>query len=549
MKLASIKDLKMYYGDRLLLDIDKFEINTEDRIGLVGKNGVGKTTFLKILIGEIKPEIGSVFLTNSYSYISQCEEDNIKAYSTGKLKKIFSAPDSYKDYLSGGEKIKVRIVNALNENSSIIIADEPTSNLDKTAVEKLILELKKYKGALLIVSHDRNFLDEICNKIVEIDNANITVYNGNYDKYIKEKKENEKVKEIEYKKYINEKVRLENAILEKRKLRDRIKKAPKGMGKSEAKTIKMGDQGGKKTLDNNIKAIKSRINHMEVKEKPKVEKKMFVKVMPGLELISQTPITIENLNLYCGDKLLIKDINVSFNKKNAIAIIGENGSGKTSLIRRIIKNNDPEIKIVDTARIGYFDQEQNILEEDITIIDNLKDDSTYDESFLRMCLEAFGINDVKKIVKDLSGGERVKVALCKVVLSDNNILILDEPTNYLDIKSIEALEESLINTDKLVIVVSHDKKFISNVCNEIMEIKDQKLIDFKGKLIEYESNNKEKVSSKEKIKKDQLLLLENKMTEVISRLSIEKDLKKKKQYDEEYSILVNQIDSIKKNND
>ena len=145
--------------------------------------------------------------------------------------------------------------------------------------------MKKYKGSLLVVSHDRNFLDEICNKIVEIENGKINLYKGNYSRYMEQKNEEIKNREVQYKKYINEKERLEKAITEKRRLRDKIKKAPKGMGQSEAKTIKMGDQRGKKTIDNNIKAIKKRIEHMEVKEKPKEEEKIFINIQPALELV------------------------------------------------------------------------------------------------------------------------------------------------------------------------------------------------------------------------------------------------------------------------
>ena len=237
---------------------------------------------------------------------------------------------------------------------------------------------------------------------------------------------------------------------------------------------------------------------------------------------------------------------MSFKKNSKVGIIGENGSGKTSLIKKIVENKDKEIRVVEKARIGYFDQEQKLLDNDKTIIDNLKESSSYDESFIRMNLDAIGIDKVDEVVKNLSGGERVKVSICKVILSDNNILILDEPTNYLDIKSIEALEDSLINTDKLVIIVSHDKKFISNICNEIIEIKDKKLIYFKGSYEEYLGKQIEpKMSCEEKVNKDRLLLLENKLAEVISKLSIETDVKKKNYYDEEYGVILHEINNIK----
>ena len=252
MKLATIKNLKKYYGDRLILDIDKFEIEEKDKIGVVGENGAGKTTLLKILLGEIKADEGSVNLTDSYSYISQIDE-GYTICNNSKMKKVFSAPDEYEDYLSGGEKVKIRVVSALEENTSLIIADEPTSNLDSESIKVLDNMFKKYKGALLIVSHDRKFLDDVCNEIVEIEEGRLKIYKGNYSKYVTLKEENHKKQKREYEKYIHEKDRLERVINEKEVLRDRIKKAPKGMGKPEAKTIKMGDQRGKKHIENNIK--------------------------------------------------------------------------------------------------------------------------------------------------------------------------------------------------------------------------------------------------------------------------------------------------------
>ncbi|MBM6861566.1 ABC-F family ATP-binding cassette domain-containing protein, partial [Clostridium saudiense] len=221
MKLITIKNLKKYYGDRLLLDIDKFELAEKDRVGVVGENGVGKTTLLKIIMGKIKADEGSVNLTDSYSYISQ-NEDGHEDCGNSKMKSMFKAPDKYEDYLSGGEKVKIRVVNALSENKSLIIADEPTSNLDRESINILEEMFKKYKGAVLLVSHDRDFLDKICNKIIEIDDGKLTCFKGGYSDYLNQKEEDIKVKKREYEKYIHEKARLENVIAEKEVLRDRI---------------------------------------------------------------------------------------------------------------------------------------------------------------------------------------------------------------------------------------------------------------------------------------------------------------------------------------
>lgn len=546
MQLGNINNLKKYYGDRLLLDIDKFEIMEGDRIGVVGENGVGKTTLIKILMGEVKADEGTTYITDSYSYISQREEW-CKIECEGKLKGMLHVPDEYDDYLSGGEKVKMRIVKAFEENSSLIIADEPTSNLDVESVKVLNKLFKKYEGALLIISHDRNFLDDLCNKIVEIEEGKLTIYSGNYSDYLNQKEENRKVNEREYNKYIHEKARLEKVISEKEGLRDRIKKAPKGMGPSEAKTIKMGDQRGKKNIDNNIKSIKNRIDHLEVKEKPKDTKKIIINIVPSMKLNSKIPIEIEDSKIYVKDKLLIDDFNLKIKQGRKIALIGENGCGKTTLLKYIINGKSDKVKISSNVKIGYFDQGQSILKDEKSILENIKEDSSYDETFIRINLSEFGFKDksVYKKVANLSGGERVKVGLCKVILSDNNILILDEPTNYLDIKSIEALENALVNTDKTIILVSHDIRFVSNICDYIIEIKEKKLHEFDGGYSFYLNHkNIDRVDINKKKCEEEFLVLKNRLTEVISLLSLETNEVKKEELDLEYKNLLDKIKNI-----
>lgn len=549
MKLATIKKLKMSYGDRLLLDIDKFEINEKDKIGIVGGNGVGKTTLLKILIGEIKADEGSIYLTDNYSYISQFEENHKECISS-KLKKVINAPNQYEDYLSGGEKVKMRVVNALEENPSLIIADEPTSNLDGESIEILDKMLKNYKGALLIVSHDRQFLNDICNEIVEIEDGKIKLYKGNYNDYLRVKEESYKNEKREYEKYTYEKARLEKAINKKSELRDRIHKAPKGMGKSEAKTIKMGDQRGKKNIENNIKSIEKRIDHLEVKKSPKKKEKIIININEGNEVAAKNLVEIKDLKLAVKDKVLVDKINLNIKNGYKIALIGKNGCGKTTLINKIIDNNLKEIKISPAVNIGYFDQMQDILDNEKSILENIKDDSLYDESFLRINLSEFGFkNDaVNKKVSELSGGERVKAAICKVILSNNNLLILDEPTNYLDIKTIEALEDALINTNKTVLLVSHDKEFIAHICNYIIEIKDNNIYEYEGKYCDYLKSEEDKVINKEKAHSDdEILLLENKVSEIISLLSLESNEDKKKKLNKEYFELIDKLKKVKEN--
>ena len=547
MQLALLNNVKKYYGDRLLLDIKKLEILKGDRIGLVGENGSGKSTLLKILIGEEEADSGSIYLTKSFSYISQVENPKEDS-SLNKINSLFNAPTEYRDSLSGGEKVKLKISNALSENKELIIADEPTSNLDSNSIETLEKMFKNHTGSFILVSHDRNFLDALCNTIVEIEDGKLNVYKGNYTKYLELKELEREHDKDEYTKYINEKIRLEEAITVKEQLRNNIKRTPKRMGNSEARLHKMGGQKSKKNMDNSIKAINSRIEHLDVKEKPKTEKQIKINVIENLELTSKNPIEVKDLNLLIKDKILLSNANFKIKKGKKVALIGKNGSGKSTLLKELIKNDNENIKISNNAVIGFLDQEQNILNQDKTILENIKINSSYEESFIRINLDGFGFKGdaVYKKISTLSGGEKVRVAICKLLLSDNNIIILDEPTNYLDIKCMESLENALKNTDKTLLIVSHDRKFISNICNSILEIENNKIYQFDGSYDEYITfKTKPKIDKNEKGNKETILLLENKLSEVISLLSFENNIEKKNLLEEEYLDILNKLKALR----
>ncbi|MGG7079491.1 ABC-F type ribosomal protection protein CplR [Clostridium sardiniense] len=546
MSLARLNKVKKYYGDRLILDIDKLEILDGDRIGLVGVNGAGKTTLIKALINALPIDEGNVYITKSFAYISQTEDTNEK-FLDNNFKNVFNAPFEYDDFLSGGEKVKFKIAKALSENKNLIIADEPTANLDGYSIEILEKMLKNYNGALLLVSHDRNFLDALCNTIIEIEDGKIKVYKGNYSKYLELKTLERQRSETEYVAYVNEKKHLENAILNKQNIKDSIRRTPKRMGNSEARLHKMGGQKAKKNLDNNMKALKSRIDHLEVKEKPQAIKEINITVQDNLKIASKNLIEVKHLNLLAGDKLLLKDASFKIKNGKKVALIGNNGCGKSTLLKDIISNKN-NIKVLDNVVIGYFDQSQYILNDNESILKNILRDCSYDESFVRTNLDGFGFkgDDVFKQVSLLSGGEKVKIALCKVLLSDNNLLILDEPTNYLDIKSMESLESALINCNKTLIIVSHDRKFISNICDYILEIDNNKINEFSGSYDDYITfKNKPKIDLKEKQNKDNLILLENRFSEIISLISTEPDVNKKSLLEDEYNNLLIKIKELK----
>ncbi|HBY3532695.1 TPA: ABC-F family ATP-binding cassette domain-containing protein [Clostridioides difficile] len=547
MLLVKVENLKKYYADKLILDIDKLEILENDKIGLVGSNGQGKTTLLKAILGEIEIDEGYTYLTGSYSYISQ-SENNIETCSHSKEKSLLNAPDKFEEYLSGGEKVKLKIADALSNKKNIIIADEPTSNLDKKSIGVLEDMFKRHEGALLLISHDRRFLDELCTTILELEDGKLKAYKGNYTDYLMQKDEEVKRTDFEYQKYVKEKKRLEKALLYKKDLSDGIRKTPKRMGNSEARLHKMGGQTNKKKLDSNVKAIKSRIDKLEVKNKPKVSKEMNIKIQDGMEIISKNLVEVKDMTLKLENKLLLDNVSFKIKRGKKIALLGDNGCGKSTLIKEILVDKNDDIKINNKVKVGYFDQNQSLLDEEKSVLYNTKVNSSFDESFIRINLSLFGFkgDDVYKKVKVLSGGEKVKIALCKIILEDNNFLVFDEPTNYLDIKSMEALEKALINTDKTMLIVSHDRVFVSHICNYIIEIKDAKIREFDCNYEEYIINRNKKTPSREsQAKKENLLVLENRLTTVISMLSIEKDNLKKELYESEYNELLKQINKLK----
>lgn len=544
MQLIKINNLKKYYGERLILDIEKLEIFEGEKVALVGVNGSGKTTLLNIISGKESYEEGKVFLDCSYSYINQLEES--VDIEENKITRELNLPTKYDNCLSGGEKVKARIANALNNNSRIIIADEPTSNLDVESIKYLESKFKLFKGTILLVCHDRDFIDNVCDKIIEVENSKVTIYNGNYSYYIKQKKEKIDRMNFEYNQYINEKRRLEESLITKSLLRDGMKKTPKRFGSSEARLHKMGNQSAKKNMDNSIKALNTRIEKLEEKEKPKESDIIKIDIAKGNEFYSNYPIEIKDFNISYGNRIILENANFKLKKNIKVALIGDNGCGKTTLLKAII-NEKIGINIANRVKIGYFQQDLKILNDEETIISNILESSSESETFIRIVLSRFLFkeNDVYKKVSVLSGGEKVRVALCKIILSDNNLLILDEPTNYLDIKSMEALEEALKNCNKTMIIVSHDRRFIDNLCDEVVVLEDNILKYYPYSYDELISKSKElAISKEEKNNKDKVIILKNRLSEIISLISIEKNSEKKLEYEKKYTDILEEMKQL-----
>jgi macrolide transport system ATP-binding/permease protein len=545
MLMAECKNIKKFYGDRLILDIEKLNIYSEDRIGLVGINGAGKTTLINILSQRLEPDEGWVRLRGRAEFISQLNAPDY--YSIGsETASIFEVPVSWDENMSGGEKTRFKIAGALQKDSMMIFADEPTSNMDIEGIELIEQKLLEYEGALVIISHDRSFLDKLCNKIIELEDGRIKIYEGNYSDYSKQKLHEKQRAQFEYEEYIKEKNRLKEVITDTKQKVKSIKRAPARMGNSEARLHKMGGQKAKANLDRKVKNLEKRIEHLDVKEKPKKQSAIKLDILDSERVYSKILIEGRNINKAYGNKVIFKNAEFTIYNGTKTAFIGPNGSGKSTLAKMII-DKDPSIRIAKGAKTGYFSQDMDILNKDMTIIDNVMETSIYPENFARLLLARllFKGNDIYKPVHVLSGGEQIKVSFAKILLQNINLLILDEPTNYLDINSLEVVEDALKDYDRTLLMISHDRSLISKVADQIMTIENYKIDSFNGTYNEYneykERNNKPQNADIS----TQIIILENKLSDIIGKLSMQLKKEELEALDKEYYQTLGQLNELK----
>jgi len=543
--LIECRNLKKSYENRLILDIENLCIYDQDRVGIVGVNGAGKTTLLNLLSQRIEPDEGWVKLYGKCSYISQLEPPEEKTI-TQELASKFNVHHTYRESMSGGEKSRFKLAVSLSKNNAVIFADEPTSNMDIEGIQLVENALSKFSGALVLISHDRDLLDNLCTKIIEIEEGRIKTYSGNYSEYIKQKTVERELAQFEYEQYVKEKKRLERAIISTREKAKSMRKTPRRMGNSEARLHKMGNQKAKANLDRAIKNMEARIQHLEVKKQPKEVEKIKLDIGDVQKIYSKVIIEGNGIYKSFGEKVIFKDAQFHLENGAKAALIGPNGCGKTTLLKMIL-NQEPPIKIAPNVKIGYFSQELSILEEDKSILDNVMAESVYMESFVRILLSRllFKGDSVHKKVRVLSGGERVKASFAKIICSDFNLLILDEPTNYLDLNSLEVVEEVLREYEHTLLFVSHDRRFINSVANQIMIIEDHKLKTFKSNYEEYMAGRTEVRDRKKEQIEEEILLLETRLTEVISKISMPSKKDDPELLDAEYHEILKQIRRLK----
>jgi macrolide transport system ATP-binding/permease protein len=324
-----------------------------------------------------------------------------------------------------------------------------------------------------------------------------------------------------------------------------MRKTPKRMGNSEARLHKMGNQKAKANLDKAVKGVESRIEHLEVKEKPKKQGVMKLDVEDIRKLHSKVIIEGQGISKAFGEKVIFKDAELSIYNGAKAALLGPNGCGKSTLVKMIM-DRDPAIRIAQGAKIGYFSQDINILEENLSILENVMKSSLYQETFVRILLARllFKGEDVYKKVQVLSGGERVKAAFAKILVQDINLLILDEPTNYMDIASLEVIEEALSQYDRTLLFVSHDRRFINAVADYIITIENQKIRVFKGCYKEYLDNLNKPINSHKEMEQ-RISVLENRISELIGRLSMPSKKDNITDLDREYYEVLRELNRLK----
>lgn len=544
MLLLEAKHLQKYYGDRLVLDVPDLKLYGQDRIGVVGANGAGKTTLLELLSGRLTPDYGSVTIHGSFAYLSQLDPPRAKRLDPEMAAK-FSVPAQWHDQMSGGEKTRFKLAQIMGELSChIIFADEPTSNLDIDGIELLENMLESYNGALMIVAHDRDFLDRLCNKILEVEAGRIHIYPGNYSDYAKLKAEYRARMESEYQQYVKEKQRLEAVAGRLRQQSQSIKGPPKRMGISEARLHKMGGRR-QRQLDRAVKNVEKRIERLEVKARPREIDQIKMTMDQGWQPASKIIVSGAKVNKAFGERIIFRDARFQIYTKSKVALIGPNGCGKSTLVKMILAG-ESGIRVAKGARIGYFSQAMDILNEQLSVLDNVMETSVYDQTTVRIILARllFKRDDVYKPVAVLSGGERVKAAFAKILTQDFNFLILDEPTNFLDVDSLEAVEDTFRQYEGSMLFVTHDRRFISAVASQIMTIEDCQIHQFAGTYREYvERAQKPAVNSNAE---QQIMVLENRLAEVVGRLSVLSAQDDRETLEREYVEILAQLKDLRK---
>ena len=547
MIILSAKDLTKVYGTDVILENVSFHINKGERVGIVGLNGAGKTTLLRMLTGELVSDGGECYISGDtrIGYLKQDGEFNsentlieeieniftdfprmekemadilkevealgdsnadkstrllerydhihedyrnrggysYKSEMTGVLSSMAFGEDTYNkkiSTLSGGEKTRLALACLLLKKPDLLFLDEPTNHLDIGTLKWLEQYLKNYSGTIVLVSHDRYFLDQTVNRIFEIENHRLNIYEGNYSFYASERRARREAELRRYEKQQTEVKRQEEMI---RRFKER----------------------GTEKLAKRAASREKRLSAMELMDRPdSVKSRLKLNFKENFQS-GKDVIYAENLSKTFGygsrSRQLFEGVNLDIKRGERICIVGANGIGKTTLLKMLLGQLEPtsgRLKIGRNVQMGYYDQGQQLLNNESTVIDEIHDEyRLYSEPELRSILGRFMFRGESVFLKvgSLSGGEKARLSLLKLMMSGANLLILDEPTNHLDIESKEVFEESLLDFPGTGIIVSHDRYFLNRVPTRILELTSDGIVNYLGRYDYYVEKKQEQVRS------------------------------------------------------
>lgn len=480
--MIKANDIYLEYVGRMVLDIDELEIYSYDRIGLIGNNGTGKSSLLNILAGESLTEGCKIQRFGAITYLEQLAHITVEEVCDPTLLSQLRVADVQQDTMSGGEETRTKIAAALSKQAHILFADEPTCHLDREARDILIHQLKSFDGAFVVISHDRYFLDKTVDKIWELKDGKITEYWGGYSEYLRQKQEEYEQQVAQYDTLVKERERLESTVLEKRKKAQQVDKKQKGVARKNANES-AGRLGHQKTTGSKQKKMYQAAQNIErrldalgsIKAPERIQSIRF-RQSKALELHNKLPIIGQNLNLCFGERMLFKEANFTIPLGTKVALTGSNGTGKTTLLKMILDRSEG-LTISPKAVIGYLSQTGYQFTANQSVLSFMQEACDYQVSEIRSVLASMGLRptDINKNLRVLSGGEIIKVLLAKMLLGRYNILLMDEPNNYLDITSIEALEHMMKNYAGTIVFVSHDQRLIDHVADLVYEVKDYRI--------------------------------------------------------------------------
>ena len=480
-----------------------------------------------------------------------------------EMRSRFAAQEA-REGLSGGERTRRRIAFALSQRAPLLLADEPTTDLDAEGVQELKDELMRYEGAILLVSHDRDLLDALCTRILHLEDGKITDFPGNYSDYRAELERRRAFQQFEYDQYRGEQARLRASIQGNRERASQMKKAPSRMGNSEARLHKMDSRQISEQFHKARRQMESRLSHMEVKTRPRGDVAIQMALGAGNPVSAKTVLEARYITLRAGDKSLLKNASFRLPTGSRTALVGPNGCGKTTLMRAIAAkaaeegrleqqsallngSADRAIRFNPAARVGWFDQtHERTLNPDLSALENILRDTEHCESDVRTVFARLALrgDDVFKPVRVLSGGERGRVALAKLLLGSANLLLLDEPTNHLDVFTLDALGELLAGYQGTILFVSHDRAFRDSVATRMLEFNAEKLDAFEGGAAE--KSARENTDRQREAIETEISLLQMRLAVLASRMSAPKKGDSPEKLNEEYLALSRELNERKK---